>query len=37
MPETIQEYLFTKETQQQWKNNIRHQLIKDNTNFAAVV
>jgi ATP-binding cassette subfamily A (ABC1) protein 3 len=37
LPSKIQEYPFTGETEKEWKDTIRKQLIKNNTNFAAVV
>lgn len=37
MPSTVQEYPFTSETEQQWKDTIKDSIVKDNTNFAAVI
>jgi ABC-type lipoprotein export system ATPase subunit len=37
MPATVQEYPFTSETEQQWKDTIKDSIVKDNTNFAAVI
>jgi ABC-type multidrug transport system ATPase subunit len=37
MPNNVQEYPFTSKTEQQWKDKVKNSIIKDNTNFAAVV
>jgi len=37
MPDNVQEYPFTSETEQQWKTTVRNSIVKDNTNFAAVI
>jgi ATP-binding cassette, subfamily A (ABC1), member 3 len=37
LPSKINEYPFTSKTEDQWKESIKQQLVKDNTNFVAVV
>ena len=37
MPPRVQEYPFTSETEDQWKETVKLQLVKDNINFVSVV